>query len=132
MMSIQSDMDTLRPFIGVQQKHCLASLLRGEEHAAYVEIVTRLAETVRTMPKTYEQDGLGDQAVVHLHYFLGGCDWWIMEKDVGTPEDPGQHQAFGLASVLSCKWAYITAVCPAAMRARWIFSRMACPSLCQR
>ena len=31
------------------------------------------------------------QAVVHLHYFLGGSDWYITEKDV----DGGVQQAFG-------------------------------------
>lgn len=98
-MSIKSDLETLRPFIGRQQMRCLTRLLRCEERAAFVEIVTRLAETVRTMPKTYEQDGLGDKAIVHLHYFVRGCDWWITEKDVETPEEPGQHQAFGLASI---------------------------------
>ena len=30
-------------------------------------------------PDLYEQDGLGRKAIVHEHYFIGGCDWWITE-----------------------------------------------------
>jgi Protein of unknown function (DUF2958) len=44
---------------------------------------------------TYEQDGLGDDAVVHMHYFLNGSDWWITELDV---EDK-VSQAFGLVQL---------------------------------
>ena len=48
------------------------------------------------MPKTYEQDGKGDQAIVYLHYFAGGqANAWITECD----REPKQHQAFGLADL---------------------------------
>ncbi len=47
------------------------------------------------MPKTYEQDGKGDDAVVYLHYFRGDMDWYITEKDM----EAEQHQAFGLADL---------------------------------
>ena len=54
-----------------------------------------LGKLFETMPKTYEQDGFGDQAVVHLHYFLGRMNWYITERDI---EDE-QLQAFGLADL---------------------------------
>ena len=41
-------------------------------------------KTVLTMPATYGQDGLGEAAVVHLHYFMAGMDWWVTEKDIGA------------------------------------------------
>jgi hypothetical protein len=47
------------------------------------------------MPSVYGQDGLGDDAIVYLHYFNGGIDAWITEKD-STPE---QLQAFGLVDL---------------------------------
>ncbi|MBL0011067.1 MAG: DUF2958 domain-containing protein [Nitrosomonas sp.] len=47
------------------------------------------------MPKTYGQDGMGDKAIAYLHYFSGGSDWYITEKDM---EDE-QLQAFGLANL---------------------------------
>ncbi len=55
-----------------------------------------MAGILTTMPKTYEQDGLGDNAIAHLHYFKGSCDWYITEKD---SEPDGQHQAYGLANL---------------------------------
>ncbi len=51
-----------------------------------------VTETITTMPKTYETDGQGDKALVFLHYFSSGSDWWITERD--CEED--QLQAFGL------------------------------------
>jgi hypothetical protein len=54
------------------------------------------------MPKSYETDGQGDKAIAHLHYFAGGSDFYITEKDKGDGRDevPGQqHQAFGLSDV---------------------------------
>jgi hypothetical protein len=48
------------------------------------------------MPKTYEQDGKDDQAIVYLHYFAGGrANAYITERD----QEPEQHQAFGLADL---------------------------------
>lgn len=46
-------------------------------------------------PKTYEQDGKGDQAIAYLHYFTSNGDFYITEKDI----DDGVTQAFGLASI---------------------------------
>ncbi len=33
-------------------------------------------------PALYVTDGVAaGQKVVHAHYFVGGCDWWVMEAD---------------------------------------------------
>lgn len=50
-----------------------------------------LEDTILTMPKTYETDGQGSDALVVLKYFSSSADWFITEKDVGTE----QLQAFG-------------------------------------
>jgi hypothetical protein len=42
-----------------------------------------------------ETDGKGADAIVYLHYFTSGCDWWIREKDM----EAEQLQAFGWASL---------------------------------
>ena len=80
--------------------------LRGEEGAFFVGKLIEYGERIATMPKTYETDGQGDQAIAHLHYFTGGCDWYITEKDC---EDV-QHQAFGLACIHEDKLGYISLV----------------------
>ena len=85
----------VRPFVPVVQLKCLVDGLRGEERGFFREKLRELDATIAAMPVTYAQEGLGDEAVVHLHYFLGGADWWITEKDV----DGGVAQAFGLVDM---------------------------------
>lgn len=93
---IASALAAIRPFVPVSQMKCLEDGIRwSEERAHFREKVLRLADTVASMPVTYAQSELGEDAVVHLHYFYGGCDWWITEKDV----DGGVDQAFGLVDL---------------------------------
>ena len=90
---------TLRGFIGPSQLEAVGHACYGEEKEWFFDKMVELAKIVENMPKTYEQDGLGSMAIVSLHYFIGGCDWYITEKDMETPDEPGQHQAFGLADL---------------------------------
>jgi hypothetical protein len=82
-------------FIGPMQRGAIFDGLLGEEKAFFISKVSELSATIEAMPKTYDQDGLGDNAVAHLHYFVGGCDWYITEKDMEFE----QLQAFGLADL---------------------------------
>lgn len=84
-----------RGFIGYQQAHVMLLTLNGEESQFMLDKIKEVSTTIETMPKTYQQDGLGQKAVVHLHYFFRGMDWHITEKDM---EDE-QLQAFGLANL---------------------------------
>jgi len=87
---------TLRGFIGAEQLYVVADGCRGEEGQFFFDKLVELARIVETMPKTYEQDGKGDEAIAFLHYFAGGqASWWITEQD----KLPEQHQAFGLADL---------------------------------
>lgn len=76
--------------------------------AYFIGILKKLKDTFENMPKTYEtqqrvpqDEGCGQsegdcgagQAIARLHYFVGGCDWWIIEKDMQEE----QLQAFGVA-----------------------------------
>lgn len=72
---------------------------RSEEKQFFFDKIVEMAGIISTMPKTYEQDGKGNEAIVYLHYFRGNQDWYITEKDMETPEEPGQYQAFGLADL---------------------------------
>lgn len=82
-------------FIGIAQRQALRAGFGGEERQFFYNMVVDLAAYIAAMPKTYEQDGAGDAAVVHLHYFVGGCDWYITEKD----SEAEQLQAFGWADL---------------------------------
>ena len=48
-----------------------------------------LIEGYREIPKLYYQDGKGKNAIVYLHYFSGGSDWYITELDKQTNEGYG-------------------------------------------
>jgi hypothetical protein len=87
---------TLRGFIGSSQLQALGDAMRGEEKQFFFDKMAALDSLVSTMPQTYQQDGLGDQAIVSLHYFRGSMDWYITERD-SDPDGEGQIQAFGLA-----------------------------------
>lgn len=53
------------------------------------------------IPGLLGQDGLGDRAIVFLHYFVAGCDWWVSEVDAATGE------AFGWADLGCGEFGYI-------------------------
>ena len=85
----------LKPFIGQGQLSAMRQACKSEEGNWFIVRMVELAAGIFAMPKTYEQDGMGDAAVVHLHYFKGGADWYITERDSETD----QMQAFGLADL---------------------------------
>jgi len=87
---------TLFFFVPRSQWKAILEGLSGEERPYFIEKVREYNARIDAMPKTYEQDGLGDQAVAHLHYFTAGGDWYITERDVDI-DQTGQIQAFGLA-----------------------------------
>lgn len=84
----------INEFVSKEQMATLIHLSRtGEERAFFKQLTLDLIKHLETMPKTYETDGQGDAAVVQLHYFNAGSDWWILERDI----EHEQHQAFGFA-----------------------------------
>ena len=81
MLNAVRALKALDGFIGPSQLHCVANAMRGEEKQFFFDKMVELAQTVSTMPKTYEQDGKGEEAIAYLHYFAGGqANWWITEK----------------------------------------------------
>ena len=85
--------ETVRPFLSKSQLQVMANLCRSQEGEFYKTKFLELETIIREMPATYEQEGLGEQAVIHLHYFGQGFDFYITEKD---REGDGTYQAFGL------------------------------------
>jgi hypothetical protein len=68
-------MKALHGFIGESQRSCLADAMRGEEKQFFFDKLCELADRVAKMPETYQTEGHGDDAIVHLHYFAGGEDF---------------------------------------------------------
>lgn len=88
-------MPLIHNFIGESQVEVMAAAARGEEREFFIDKMLELAELLETMPKIYEQENKGDEAIVSLHYFMGNMDWFITERDMGD----SQYQAFGLADL---------------------------------
>ena len=93
----------LAPFIGKSQMRVMGDACRGEEGEWFREKLCELAGIIERMPSSYETDGQGDRAIVHLHYFTGGWDFYLIEKDA----NPEQHQAFGLVVGFEPELGYI-------------------------
>lgn len=98
-----ASLESLRPWLGVNQHLCVRDALKGEEWQFFAEKISELLLLIEVMPKTYESDGQGKQAFAYLHYFAGGsANWYITEKDKGAPGDGPeefQSQAFGRADL---------------------------------
>jgi hypothetical protein len=79
--------------IGMLQYRTLREfILQSEESDFFATIVGEVANIVADTPDLYSQDGAGEKAIVHLHYFNGNYDAWITELNLGT------RVAFGKAS----------------------------------
>lgn len=78
------------------QSNAVIDGLMGEEWRFFADKMKELAGVIANMPKTYEQNEKGSEAVAYLHYFRGSADWYITERDI---EGVGTEQAFGLADL---------------------------------
>lgn len=93
-------MTFLTPFLSKSQFAAMKQGAVGEEKQYFHDKAVELANTIRNMPETYGQDGKGGEAIAYLHYFRGGADWYITEKDAGGGGvENVQQQAFGLADL---------------------------------
>ena len=59
------------------------------------------------IPRFYETEEVAlDDKLIHLHFFIGGCDWWIAEY---SPED---QLFFGFACLNNdwycAEWGYVS------------------------
>lgn len=100
-------LNRLRPLMALRQSDAVAELMRGEEGDFFMEKMSELAQLVDSMPVTYNQRNESDP-VAYLHYFIGGCDWYIAEKDVEGEVD----QAWGFAclngDMMNAEYGYIS------------------------
>ncbi|MFK3740914.1 hypothetical protein [Massilia sp. TN1-12] len=92
---------TLAKFMPVAQRMVLTSQLAGEEAEGIAQSVNAIAKVIAEMPETYQTEGQCGSALVHLHYFIGSVEAWIVEKDRGDPDngDTSQTQAYGLVTL---------------------------------
>ncbi|BDQ38759.1 hypothetical protein SYK_31190 [Pseudodesulfovibrio nedwellii] len=63
-------------------------------------------ERLDRMPRLYETEEISlENKEIHLHFFIGGCDWYIAEFD-------GEDTFFGYAILnqdyLNAEWGYVS------------------------
>ncbi|MCL2874728.1 MAG: hypothetical protein FWF12_00240 [Betaproteobacteria bacterium] len=110
--------ELLAKFMPLQQRLSLREQLEGEEGDFFVQKVLEIADIIRGTPVTYGTEDVDtEDKVLRLHYFMGGVDAWIVERDVGdTPAENGegeQIQAYGKCTLFGggwreAEWGYIS------------------------
>ncbi len=85
----------------MQQK----AIVGSEEHWGTIK---ELKDIIEKMPSSYQTENIPSKdKMVYLHYFYGGSDWYIVEKD----REPEQLQAFGYAILNGdtdmAEWGYV-------------------------
>ena len=64
-----------------------------------------LTQSLAACPKLYQiEDVPIEEKMIHLHFFIGGCDWYIAEFD-------GEDLMFGFANLddlPNAEWGYIS------------------------
>ena len=93
-----------KDFISFPQREAIKDFVYGEEGPFFAEKLVELQNIIGDMPKSYETDGQGEEAIAYLHYFKNGWDWYITEKDA----EDDQQQAFGLVSGHEVELGYIS------------------------
>lgn len=63
-------------------------------------------EKLATIPRLYETENVpSNDKIIHLHFFIGGCDWYVAEFD-------GEDLFFGYAilngDTQNAEWGYIS------------------------
>ncbi len=106
-----TNLEIVRPFISKGQLDYLVHLYHGEEKQGAVDILTHIGNIIKDMPKTYETDKVeANNKIIYLHYFIGGSDWYIVEKD----KNKDQSQMFGYAILNGdhemAEWGYVSAL----------------------
>lgn len=92
--------------IAASQLKAIQASLMGEENQFFADKLKELQGIVDKMPRPYETDGQGWDAIAYLHYFKDGCDWYITEMD--SEAEP--NQCFGLADMGEPELGYISIV----------------------
>lgn len=67
---------------------------------------TPTSDQLNSIPKLYETESVPlAEKIIHLHFFIGGCDWFISEYD-------GEDLFFGYAvlngDIENAEWGYVS------------------------
>ncbi len=98
--------ETAKLILPTHQKEYLDEVRRFSavtEYNALVRLVEAQAASFARMPSLYATDEKPySRRTVHLHYFIGGCDWWLLEKSVDGEE------FYGYCHIHESEFGYVT------------------------
>ena len=84
---------SVKPFMPISQQRVVKQNIKE-----FQDVLEHLEGIITKMPATYETEEIPqEEKVAYLHYFHGGSDWYIFEKDKGDTanNDFEQNQMFG-------------------------------------
>jgi len=94
----------LNQFISKPQLDVLQTGIEGEEGDYFKTLLKDTKDIIDHMPQTYDTSEMDSKDItVHLHYFLGGFDWFVTEKDM----EAEQLQAFRYVKMQDNELGYI-------------------------
>ncbi len=94
----------LQAFMGERQLNFMLEATCGEEGQYFIDQLVETTQLIQSMPQTGGQEDKGEDAIAYLHYFYGGFDWYISEKDMLAE----QNQAYGVANMGFPEYGYIS------------------------
>jgi hypothetical protein len=74
-------LSAIRHFLSREQARTMRDLMDGEEGPYFQAKAREIAGIILGMPKTHETANDPDP-VAYLHYFNGGSDWYVFERDM--------------------------------------------------
>ena len=93
----------MRKFIGRSQLSAMVEQAQGEGAQFFIDQIIETAKVIKEMPLTHATLEQGGDAIAHLHYFGGGYDAYITERDMGDGYEDDQWQATGVSSFAPTK-----------------------------
>lgn len=91
----QHQLAAITEFLSPVQFACIHHGINGEERQFFIDKVAEYSKRISEMPTVLDRKP--KEPTYYLHYFFGGGDWYIQEKDIESED--GQIQAFGLANL---------------------------------
>lgn len=85
----------LSKFLPSTERNGLRECLMGEEGDYFADMLIELEGKISKIPNIYGQEKLGEDAIVHLHYFRGSIDSFITEVNPDDLNDCFGYQCLG-------------------------------------
>lgn len=83
------DIEFLKKYIPPMELQTIISYLDDETGPHFRKLLKKTEEKIKAVPSLYSGEEQGLKARVHLHYYVGGTDFYVSEMDQETGETFG-------------------------------------------